>query len=124
MSFNDESAKAVADGDIGVGRLVDGQGNVYWQVGEWEGFDPLFVVTEWQKSGMSPIVIGQLRFTIIGKTPDRLISTNVGGQGHLICATTEHWPGGYLVCWCPSNDGRRPDVAYTVVKKLADLVSA
>ncbi len=123
MSFNDESAKAVAAGEIGVGFLIDGQGNQYWSVGTWEGFDPSFVLQEWQKSGMNPIVIGNLRFTVIVKDANKLVSTNIGGQGHLIGATCANWPGGYLVCWCPAGDGSRPDIAYTIVKKLADLVS-
>ncbi|MCY3412337.1 MAG: hypothetical protein INQ03_11940 [Candidatus Heimdallarchaeota archaeon] len=121
MSFNDESAKAVSDGDIGVGFLIDGNGTQYWSVGTWEGFDPLFVLQEWQKSGMNPIVVGNLRFTVIGKAPEKLVTTNVGGNGHLIGAKCDNWQGGFLICWCPNT--LRPDIAYTVVKKLADLVA-
>lgn len=121
MSFNDESAKSHSDGDIGVGYLLDMKGQIYWQVGTWDGFDPLAVLKEWQSTGMNAIVIGNLRFTIIGKAPDKLVTTNVGGQGHLIGAQCINWTGGYLLCWCPSS--MRADIAYTVVKKLADLVS-
>jgi hypothetical protein len=120
MSFNDLSAQAVADGDIGVGFLIDSTGNSYWQVGTWEGFDPNYVLQEWLKSGMSPILIGNLKFTVMAKDADKLVSTNIAGQGSLIGASCGNWPGGYMICWAPAT--LRPDIAYSVVKRLADAV--
>ena len=57
----------------------------------------------------------------LAKDETRLVSKNVGGNGNLIGATCVNWPGGYLICWAPAS--YQPDVAYSVVKKLADLVS-
>jgi len=119
MSFNDKAAEAINNGDIAVGFLIDEQGNKFWEVGTWEGFDPFAVLTDWKKSAMSPIVVGGLKFTVIGKTPTRLISSNIGGQGHLIGAKCNFWDG-YLICWSPASI--KPDVAYAVVQQLADLV--
>ncbi|MDH5647669.1 MAG: hypothetical protein OEZ01_16780 [Candidatus Heimdallarchaeota archaeon] len=121
MSFNDEVQAAVSNGDIGVGFLIDDNGNQYWNVGEWEGFNPHQVLMEWKKAGMSAITVGNLKFTVIGKTDVRLVSTNVGGQGHLIGAKCTNWAG-YLICWCPA--ALPPDASYSVVQKLADLVRA
>ena len=119
MSFNEKPAEAVANGDIGVGFLIDENGQTFWEVGTWEGFDPVGVLASWKQSAMTPIVAGGLKFTIIGKTADRLISTNVGGKGHLIGAKCSFWPG-YLICWTPSTTG--PNVAYSIIQQLADLV--
>ncbi len=120
MSFNDLSAAAVAEGDIGVGFLIDNAGKTYWNVGTWEGFDPNYVLQEWLKQGMSPILIGNLKFTVMAKDPDKLVSTNIAGQGSLIGASCGNWAGGYMICWSPA--ALRPDIAYTVVKRLADSV--
>lgn len=121
MSFNEKSAEAVANGDIGVGFLLNDEGQIFWQVGTWEGFDPQAVLTDWKKSAMVPIVAGGLKFTIIGKTPERLVSTNIGGQGHLVGAKCQYYPG-YLIAWCPATLG--PNVAFQLVAQLADLVKA
>ncbi|MHA2090468.1 MAG: hypothetical protein ACW98K_06375 [Candidatus Kariarchaeaceae archaeon] len=119
MSFNERVQEAVNNGDIGVGFLIDDNGQQFWSVGTWEGFDPMFVLNEWRKSAMSPIIIGNIKFTVIGKTPTRLVSTNVGGQGHLIGAKCSNWPG-YMICWAPKSIP--PDVAYSIVQQLGDLV--
>ena len=50
MSFNDESAKAVADGEIGVGFLIDANGQSFWSVGTWDGFEPSYVLQEFSSS--------------------------------------------------------------------------
>ncbi|MHA2503609.1 MAG: hypothetical protein ACXAE3_12150 [Candidatus Kariarchaeaceae archaeon] len=124
MSFNDLAAEATASGDIGVGFLLDGQGNIYWEYGRenWAALDPSHVLQEWQNTVMAPIVVDNLKFTVIGKTPARLVSTNVGGQGHLIGAACTNWPGGFVVAWCPASI--TPDVAYSVCQKLADTVTS
>ncbi len=119
MSFNEKVAEAINSGDIGVGFLIDEQGQQFWSEGTWEGFDPMAVLTEWRKSSMSPIIIGNIKFTVIGKTPERLISTNIGGQGHLIGAKCANWPG-YLICWAPKTVP--PDTAYSISQQIADLV--
>ncbi len=121
MSFNDLAAEAVANGDIGVGFLISDACEVFWQVGTWEGFNVCEVLAEWKKSAMTPITVGGLKFTIIGKTPERLVSTNIGGQGHLVAAKCSFYPG-YLICWCPATVG--PNIAYAVIQKLADMVKA
>ena len=124
MSFNEYAQELTASGDIGVGYLLDGQGNIYWEHGKenWAALDPNYVLQEWQKSAMSPIIVDNLKFTVIGKTSNRLVSTNVGGQGHLIGAACSNWEGGFLVAWCPATIA--PDVAYTVCQKLADTVTS
>jgi len=124
MSFNDYAQEATAAGDIGVGYLIDGQGNVYWEYGKenWAALDPHYVLQEWQKSGRTPIVVDNLKFTVIGKEQNRLVATNVGGQGHLIVAACSNWQGGYVVAWCPKTIP--PDAAYSVCQKLADLVTS
>ena len=121
MSFNDKAAEAVASGDIGVGWLLSDQCEVFWNVGQWEGANVCEILTEWKKSAMTPITIAGLKFTIIGKTPERLVSTNIGGQGHIVGAKCANYPG-YLICWCPATVG--PNIAYAVIQKLADLVKA
>ncbi len=120
MSFIERATEEFNSQNIGVGYLINEAGEIYWQVGEWEGFNPAFVLQEWKKSGMNPIIIGNLKFTVIGKDDDKLVSTNVTGQGNLIGAKTQFYPGGYLICWTPSSI--RPDFAYSIVKQLADLV--
>lgn len=119
MSFNDQAAEAVQNGDIGVGFLLDDSGQQFWSVGTWDGFDPIAVLNDWKQSAMTPIIAGGLKFTIIGKTPERLVTTNVQGNGHLIGAKCSHW-NGYLIAWCPKTV--TPNVAYSVVQKLADAV--
>jgi len=51
-----------------------------------------------------------------------LVSTNIGGQGHVIGAACTSWQGGFVVAWSPNTIP--PDVAYSVCQRLADLVSS
>jgi hypothetical protein len=122
MSFSDLANELVADGSLGVGYLVDDAGTVFWSVGDWD-INPADAVSQWKRGGhsMTSMSIGGIKFTIIGNTDDRLVSTNIGGQGHFLIAKCPFWPG-HVVAWAPPNFG--PDITFQQIAKLAATVKS
>ncbi len=120
MSFNELAQKAVGEGTIGVGFLIDRTGNQFWTVGEWPGFNPQMIVDAWQK-GENAVQVGDLRFSVINKGEDRFVATNLAGQGHIILAKCMFWDG-YLITWCPATVDNR--VAFAEIVKMANSVRA
>ncbi|MHA1552711.1 MAG: hypothetical protein ACTSQC_12285, partial [Candidatus Heimdallarchaeaceae archaeon] len=62
---------------------------------------------------------GGLKFTVITMTPERLISTNLGGQGHILVARCPKW-NGCVVVWSPKDIEK--NYAYASAARLASKV--
>ncbi len=118
MSFNEVAERVVSEGIIGVGFLVDPQGNQYWSVGEWPGFDPMAVIQAWQR-GDNSVVVNDIKFSVINKGDDKYVATNIQQQGHIIVAKCMFWDG-YVVAWSPANVLNT--VAYAEVARMANAV--
>lgn len=118
MSFNEIAERVVAEGIVGVGFLLDPQGNVYWSVGEWPGFDPMAVINAWQR-GDNSIVVNDIKFSVINKGEDKYVLTNIQQQGHIIVAKCMFWDG-FVVAWTPASF--QSMVAYAEIARMANAV--
>ncbi len=118
MSFQDEVAVLAQEGTLGVVWLVGDDLKVYYNYGEWQ-VDPTIPFNSWKNQTPSVDFGGGLKFTVITVTPERLISTNISGQGHLIVARCPKWAG-CVISWSPSNVPK--DYAYASTARLAAKV--
>jgi len=118
MSFQDDVAIFVQEGTLGVVWLVGDDLKVYYNYGEWQ-VDPTIPFNSWKNQTPSVDFGGGLKFTVITMTPERLISTNMGGQGHLIVARCPKWAG-CVITWSPDNIQK--DYAYASAARLAAKV--
>ena len=118
MSFQDDVAILAQEGTVGVVWLFGDDLKVYYNYGEWQ-VDPTIPFNAW-KNQTSPVDFGgDLKFTVITMTPERLVSTNLGGQGHLIVARCPKWAGCVIV-WCPAEIQK--EYAYASTARLAAKV--
>ncbi|MCK4972884.1 MAG: hypothetical protein KAS52_06155 [Candidatus Heimdallarchaeota archaeon] len=118
MSFEEEVAKLGQEGTIGVAWLVGDDLKVYFNFGEWN-VDPLIPFNAWKNQNHSIDFGGGLKFTVITMTPERLISTNLGGQGHICIARCPKW-NGCVVVWSPKDVEK--NYAYASTARLAAKV--
>ncbi|NPD87587.1 MAG: hypothetical protein HGN29_02620 [Asgard group archaeon] len=120
MSFQDDVAILVQEGTIGVCWLVGDDQKIYYTYGDW-AVDPLIPFNSFKSQ--DPIVGidfgGGLRFTTIAMTPDRLITSNLGGQGHIMVAKCPKWAG-CVITWSPADVEHR--YAYASAARLAAKV--
>ncbi|MHA1221832.1 MAG: hypothetical protein ACTSSG_00225 [Candidatus Heimdallarchaeaceae archaeon] len=118
MSFEEEVNTLVAEGTIGVVWLVGDDLKIYYNYGDW-AVDPTIPFNAWKNQNPNVDFGGGLKFTVITLTPERLISTNLAGQGHLIVARCPKWAG-CVVVWSPANVEK--NYAYASAARLAAKV--
>lgn len=118
MSFQDDVQILAAEGTVGVVWLIGDDLKCYYQYGDW-AVDPTIPFNAWKNQSPSVDFGGGLKFTIIAMTPERLISSNLGGQGHLIVARCPKWAG-CVITWSPA--AVRKDLAYASAARLAAKV--
>ena len=92
MSFQDDVQKLAAEGTVGVVWLVGDDLKTYYTYGDW-AVDPLVPYNAWKNQVPNIDFGGGLKFTVIAITPERIISSNLGGQGHLLVARCPKWAG-------------------------------
>jgi len=119
MSFQDDVAVAAQEGTVGVVWLIGDDLKCYYQYGDW-AVDPTIPFDSWKNQKPSVDFGGGLKFTVITMSPERLISTNMGGQGHLIVARCPKWAG-CVISWCPATVQK--DIAYATTARLAAKVA-
>ncbi len=119
LSFQDEVAKIASEGTIGVVWLMGDDLKVYYTYGDWQ-VDPTIPFNAWKNQIPDINFGGDLKFTVITMSPDRLISTNLGGQGHLIVARCPKWAG-CVIAWSPANVQK--EYAYASTARLAAKVA-
>jgi len=118
MSFQDDVGILAQEGTVGVVWLVGDDLKIYYNYGEWQ-VDPLIPYNAW-KNQTTPVDFGGgMKFTVITMSPERLISTNIGGQGHLIVARCPKWAG-CVIIWSPATVQK--DYAYASAARLAAKV--
>ena len=67
--------------------LVDGQGKVMAQTGNWQlQKDAPGIVNTWNANQGSVSILG-VRYIVVENTPERLIATNATGKGHIMGVT-------------------------------------
>lgn len=119
MSFQDDVAILSQEGTIGVCWLVGDDQKIYYNYGDW-AVDPLIPFNAWKSQNPTAIDFGgDLRFTVITITPDRIISTNIGGQGHIMVAKCPKWAG-CVITWSPATVQK--EYAYASAARLAAKV--
>ncbi len=118
MSFQDDVQAIAAEGTLGVVWLIGDDLKCYYQYGDW-AVDPTIPFNSWKNQEPAVDFGGGLKFTVITMTPERLISTNMGGQGHLIVSRCPKWAG-CVITWSPANIPK--DYAYASAARLAAKV--
>lgn len=118
MSFQDEVGRLMGEGTLGVVWLVGDDLKVYFQQGDW-AVDPLIPFHAF-KNQQPNIDFGGMKFTVITMTPDRIVSSNLGGQGHILVAKCPKWNGA-VVAWAPATVEK--NYAYASAARLAAKVS-
>ena len=118
MSFQDDVAILAQEGTIGVCWLVGDDQKIYYNYGDW-AVDPLIPFNALKTQNPSIDFGGDLRFSVITIDNDRIISTNMGGQGHLIVARCPKWAG-CVITWSPADVQK--DYAYASAARLAAKV--
>ncbi len=119
MSFQDDVAILAQEGTIGVCGLVGDDQKIYYNAGDW-AVDPLIPFNAWKSQNPAGIDFGgDLRFTVITISPDRIISTNISGQGHIMVAKCPKWAG-CVITWSPATVEK--NYAYASAARLAAKV--
>lgn len=115
MSFQQDYDKMIKEGTIQALVIVNiNDGSVYWTSGNWELNGPEFLKA-WAEKQPSVTVQG-IKYSVIDITDDRLVATNVKGQGHAVAAKCPTQP--YVFIAYSSANVSVKD-AYTGTAKLA-----
>ncbi len=90
-------------------------GTVIWQTSNWNIVADVPQVLQAQRSKANSISVQGIKYSTVSATPDRLVTTNVGGQGHIIVAKagSNGWVIAYAV---PDAD---PFITYFDVARAA-----
>ncbi|MFB0545049.1 MAG: profilin family protein [Asgard group archaeon] len=116
MSFQQDYEKMIKAGTIQALVIVNiNDGSIYWTSGNWELNGPQFLKA-WAEKQPSVTVHG-IKYSVIDITDDRLVATNVQGQGHAVAAKCPTQPY-VFVAYSPSKVPVGD--AYTGTAKLAN----
>lgn len=118
MSFQDDVAVMAQEGTFGVVWLVGDDLKVYYNYGEWQ-VDPTIPFNAWKNQTGTVDFGGGLKFSVITMTPERLVSSNLGGQGHIMVARCPKWAG-CVITWSPAEVQK--EYAYASAARLAAKV--
>ncbi len=116
MSFQQDYERMIKAGTIQALVIVNiNDGSIYWTSGNWEinGTEFLKVWAEKQPS----VTVQGIKYSVIDITDNRLVATNVQGQGHSVAAKCPTQPY-VFVAYSPAKIDVRE--AYTEVAKLAN----
>ncbi|NHI91886.1 MAG: hypothetical protein EAX96_05245 [Candidatus Lokiarchaeota archaeon] len=98
--------------------IMDGSGNVLYQTSNWDiTADIISTLNAWRKQEHS-IVIQGIKYSILQCTKERLVATNVMGQGHIVAANSKDQ---YITLAYVSPDGGA-GVAFMDVARANDEI--
>ncbi|MHA1785581.1 MAG: hypothetical protein ACTSX4_03695 [Candidatus Helarchaeota archaeon] len=96
--------------------VMDGSGNVLYQTSNWDiTADIISTLNAWRKQEHSIIIQG-IKYSILQCTKERLVATNVMGQGHIVSANAKDQ---YITLAYVTPDGGA-GVAYMDVARVND----
>ena len=99
--------------------IMDGSGNVLYQTSNWDiTSDIISTLNAWRKQEHSIIIQG-IKYSILQCTKERLVATNVMGQGHIVAANNKDQ---YVTLAYVSPDGGA-GVAYMDVARANDEIA-
>ncbi len=113
----EEVAKSLITGDIGATAIISMTGEVIYQTPNWS-VDGAHAINTY-KNREPNIIIQGVKYSVIDVNEDRLIATNVGGQGHIVGAAIGA-KGLLLGYVSPNGDAR---TAYIQIDKAARQLS-
>ncbi len=113
----EQLADSLITGDIGATAVISLTGQVVYQSSNWN-VDPAHIINVYKNKEPTVIVQG-VRYSVIDVNEDRLIATNVGGQGHIVGAVV----GGkaLLIGYVSPNGDAR--ASYIQIDKIARQMS-
>ncbi|MHA1199504.1 MAG: hypothetical protein ACTSQF_09285 [Candidatus Heimdallarchaeaceae archaeon] len=118
MSFQDDVQVLANEGTVGVVWLMGDDLKCYYQYGDW-AVDPTIPYHAFKNQTAQIDFGGDLRFTVIAMTPERMVSSNLGGQGHLIVVKCPSWAG-VVITWSPASVDK--NYAFASAARLAAKV--
>ena len=120
MSFLEIAEQVINEGTIQVYFLIDQNGQVVNQHGEWPDLNAASILQTWQ-SNASSFLVGNIKFSVIDKGDDRFVGRSLGGDGTVVLVKCLNWAG-YLITWAQNDVQTR--LAYTESAKMANAVKA
>lgn len=118
MSFLEQAQQLMQEGVLGVGFLVGEDGSIYWSTQNWD-INPNEPIQMWQQ-GVSPMVVGGIKFSVLQRTDERMVATSLQGQGHLFIIKCPNYPA-YMVAYSAASNQR--DVAFSQIARVAGAVT-
>jgi hypothetical protein len=98
--------------------IVDGAGGVLYQTNNWDiTSDIITILSSWRQQQPSIVVQG-IKYSTLQCTPERLVATNIMGQGHIVCA---NFKDQYITIAYVTPDGGA-GVAYMDVARANDSI--
>ncbi len=117
MSFEEILGNLVQEGVISVVWLVGDDNQIHYTYGEW-AVDPTLAFHAWKNQSGS-YELGGIKFTSIVMDSERLISTNIAGNGHVLVAKCPKWPGAVVTYSPPAV---QKELAYASTARLASKI--
>lgn len=98
--------------------IVDGAGGVLYQTSNWDiTSDIISILNSWRQQQPSIVVQG-IKYSTLQCTQERLVATNIMGQGHIVCA---NFKDQYITIAYVTPDGGA-GVAYMDVARANDSI--
>ncbi len=98
--------------------IVDGAGGVLYQTNNWDiTSDIITILSSWRQQQPSIVVQG-IKYSTLQCTQERLVATNIMGQGHIVCA---NFKDQYITIAYVTPDGGA-GVAYMDVARANDSI--
>lgn len=98
--------------------IVDGAGSVLYQTNNWDiTSDIITILSSWRQQQPSIVVQG-IKYSTLQCTQERLVATNIMGQGHIVCA---NFKDQYITIAYVTPDGGA-GVAYMDVARANDSI--
>ena len=107
--------------NVGGAAVITKAGGMVYQTENWDLRNEIPSILNLFESGGSSITLLGIKYMIVENTPERIIGTNITGQGHIIIAPFEN---GMLVTWIIPQVGPRDALfnVQTFAQKLNHII--